>query len=76
MYSYVAEFIVFVLGRKKEVVSLLNDTYGYIEDVLSIENPDWEFSRSDVFHLACDKRHDGEENLCFLLRFAPTDTGV
>ena len=43
MYSYEAESIQSLLSaRKKKLASLFNFTYRYIDDVLSINNPDFE----------------------------------
>ena len=44
LYSYEAEFIQSLLstGRKKRLASQFNFTYRYIDDVLSINNPDLE----------------------------------
>ena len=43
LYSYEAEFIQSLLSAgKKRLASQFNFTYGYIDDVLSINNPDFE----------------------------------
>ena len=72
LYSYEAEFIQSLLSAgKKRLASQFNFTYRYIDDVLSINNP--ELSRSDVLPWAWDQRHDGERHFCFLLGFAPVN---
>ena len=50
LYSYEAEFIQFVLSAgRKLLVSQFNFIYKYIDEILSINNPDfWKLSRSDV----------------------------
>ena len=42
LYSYTAGFKVFGLYWKKQLASQLNITCRYIDDVLSINNPDFE----------------------------------
>ena len=43
LYSYEAEFIQSLLSTgKKKIASQFNFTYRYIDDVLSINNPDFE----------------------------------
>ena len=65
--------IVFAIGQK-ETASQVNFAYRNIDDVLSINNSDFEnLSRSDVSHWAWDQRHSGEEYFCFLLWFDPTN---
>ena len=74
LYSYEAEFIQSLLSAgKKRLASQFNFTYKYIDDVLSINKPDWELSQSDVSPWAWDQRHDGEQHFCFLLGFAPVN---
>ena len=42
LFSYEAEFIVFAINWKEKLASQLNFTYRYIDEVLSINNPDFE----------------------------------
>ena len=49
-----------------------NFTYPYIDDVLAINNPDFE-TRSDASTCAGVQRHDREQHFCFLLGQAPID---
>ena len=49
-YSYEAEFIQSLLSAgKKRLASQFNFTYGYIDDVLSINNPDLENYLSQMY---------------------------
>ena len=70
LYSYEAEFIQSLLSTgRKRLAFHFNFTYRYIDDVLSINNPDFENCRSDVSLWSWDQRHDGEQHVCFLLGF-------
>ena len=75
LYSYEAEFIQSLLSTgKKKIASQFNFTYRYIDDVFSINNPDFcELSGSNISRWAWDQRHDVEQHLCFLLGFTPVD---
>ena len=69
LYSYEAEFIQSLLSAgKKRLASQFNFTYRYIDDVLSINNPDFENYLGQMYPpWAWDQRHDGEQHFCFLL---------
>ena len=50
LYSYQTEFIQFLLfTRQKQLASQFNFTYRYFEDVLSINNPDFEEHPSKMY---------------------------
>ena len=50
LYSYEAEFIQSLLSTgKKQLASLFNLTYSFIDDVLSINNPEFENNLSRVY---------------------------
>ena len=72
LYSYEAEFIQSLLSAgKKQLESQFIFTYRYIDDVLSINNRDFENYLGQMYPLELEiKRHDGEQHLCFLLGFA------
>ena len=75
LYSYEAEFIQSLLSNgKKKLASQFNFTYRYIDDVLSINNPDFENYLVQMYPgWVWDQRHDGEQHLCFLLGFTPVN---
>ena len=75
LYSYEAEFINSLLSTgKKRLASQFNFTYRYIDDVLSINNPDFENYLGQMYPpWTCDQRHDGEQHFCFLLGFTPVN---
>ena len=74
LYSYEAEFIQSLLSTgKKNVASQFNFTYRYIDDVLSINKPDFDNYLGQMYPAELDQRHDGEQHLCFLLGFTPVD---
>ena len=73
LYSHEAEFIQSMLSTgKKKIAPQFNFTYRYIDDVLSINNPDFANYLGHMY-LAWDQRHDGEQHLYFLLGFTPVD---
>ena len=62
LYSYEAEFIQSLLSAgKKRLASQFNFTYRYIDDVLSINNPDFDNYLVRCIPWAWDQRHDGEQ---------------
>ena len=70
LYSYKAEFIQSLLSTgKKKLASQFNFTYRYIDDVLSINNPDFENYLGQMYPA------DLEQHLCFLPGFTPVDRG-
>ena len=75
LYSYETEFIQSLLSTgKKKLASQFNFTYRYIDDVLSINNPDFENYLGQMYPAELEiKGHDGEQHLCFLLGFTPVD---
>ena len=76
LYPYEAEFIQSLLSTgKKKIASQFNFTYRYIDDVLSINKPDFDnyLGQMYICRWAWDQRHDGEQHLCFLLGFTPVD---
>ena len=60
LHSYEAEFIQFLLSTgKKKLASQFNFTYRYIDDVLSINNPDFENFLGQMYPAELEiKRHD------------------
>ena len=58
---------------RKRLASQFNFTYRYIDDVLSINNPDFENYLGQMYPPELDQRHDGEQHICFLLGFTPVN---
>ena len=75
LYSYAAEFIQSLLSAgKKQLASQFNFTYRYIDDVLSINNLDFENTIwVRCIQLTLRKKHDGDQHLCLLVRFTPVN---
>ena len=73
LYSYEAEFIQSLVSTGwKRLASQYNITYNYIDDVLSISNPDFENYLGQMYPLKV-QRHDGERHFGFLLGFTPVN---
>ena len=72
LYSYEAEFIQSLLSAgKKRLASQFNFTYRYIDDVLSINNPDFENYLGQMYPPELEIKDTTESNhFCFLLGFA------
>ena len=63
LYSYEAEFIAFALGSGKiETASQFNFTYRYINDVLSINNPDFKNYLGQIFPTELEIKDMTESN--------------
>ena len=64
LYSYEAEFIQFLLstGKKKKIASQFNFTYRYIDDVLSIKNPDFENYLGQIYPTELEIKDMTESN--------------
>ena len=76
LYSYEADWIQSLLSTgKKKLSSQFNFTYRYIDDVLSINNPDFDIYLGQMYPVCWtwDQKHDREQHLCFLLGFTPVD---
>ena len=74
LYSYEAEFLQSLLPNgKKKLASQFNFTYRYIDDVLSINNPDFENYLGQMYPAELEIKDTTESNLCFLLGFTPVD---
>ena len=61
LYSYEAEFIVFALGWK-ETASQFNFTYRHIDDVLSINNPDFQNYLGQMYPAELEIKDTTESN--------------
>ena len=74
LYSYEADFIQGLLSTgKKKLAFQFNFTRRYIDDVLSINNPDFKIIWVRCISLNLRSKHDREQHLCFLLGFTPVD---
>ena len=74
LYSYEAEFIQPLLSiRKKKLASQFNFKYRYVDDVLSINNPDFDKYLVRCIPLSLRNRHDGDQDISFLFGFTPVD---
>ena len=75
MYSYEADFIQCLLStRKKKLASEFNFIYRYIDDELSINNPDFENYLGQISPADLEiKKHNRDQHFCFLLGFTPVD---
>ena len=63
LYSYEAEFTQFLLSTgKKRLASQFNFTYRYIDDVLSINNPDFENYLSQMYPPELEIKDTTESN--------------
>ena len=63
LYSYEAEFIQSLLSAgKKQLASRFNFTYRYIDDVLSINNPDFENYRGQMYPPELEIKDTTESN--------------
>ena len=70
LYSYEAEFIQSLLSTgRKQLASRFNFTYRYIDDVLSINNPEFENYLGQMYPVELDR----EQHFCFLPGFASVD---
>ena len=69
LYSHEADFIQSLLSTgKKQLASRFYLTYRYIDDVLPINNPEFEkLSGSDVSCWTWDQGHHSEHHFCFYL---------
>ena len=73
LYSYEADFIQSLLSTgKKHLASRLNLTYRYIDDVLSINNQEFENYLGQMYP-AEHQGHHREHDFCFLPRFTSVD---
>ena len=64
LYSYEAEFIqTFLSTGKKKIVSQFNFTYRYIDDVLSINNPDFENYLGQMYPAELEIKDTTESNI-------------
>ena len=73
LYSYEAEFIQSLLSTgRKRLAPQFNFTYRYIDDVLTINNPDFENYLGQMYppELRSKTR---EQHFCFLLGFTPVN---
>ena len=75
LYSYEADFIQSLLSTgKKHLASRFNLTYRYIDDVLSINNPEFENYLGQMYPAELEiKGHNREHHFCFLPRFTTVD---
>ena len=75
LYYYEAEFIQSLLSTgRKQLASRFNSTYRYIDDVLSINNPEFENYLGQMYPVETrDQRHDREQHFCFLPGFTSVD---
>ena len=72
LYSCEAEFIQSLLYTgKKTLASQFNFTFRYIDDVLSINNPDFENYLGKIIPLSLRSNTRWKQHLFFLLRFTP-----
>ena len=63
LYSYEADFIQSLLSTwKKKLASQFNFTYRYIDDVLSINNPDFENYLGQMYHAELEIKNTTERN--------------
>ena len=62
LYLYEAEFIVFALNWKEKIASQFNFTYRYIDDVLSINNPDFENYLGQMYPAELEIKDTTESN--------------
>ena len=67
---YIILFNLISVGRKR-FESQFYFTYRYIDDVLSINNPDLETNLGQMYTPEHEIRQDGEQQFCFLLGFTP-----
>ena len=74
-YMYIAEFMQSLLSAgKKRLASQFNFTYRYIDDVLSINNPDFENYLGQMYPPELEIKDTTEsKHFCFLLWFAPVN---
>ena len=62
-YSYEAEFIQALLStRRKQLASRFNFTYRYIDDVLSINNPEFENYLGQMYPVELEIKYTAESN--------------
>ena len=74
LYSYEADFVQFLLWTGKEHLAFwFNLTYRYMDDVLSLNNPDRTLSGPDVSCWTWDQGYHREHDFCFLPRFTSVD---
>ena len=63
LYSYEAEFIQsFLSTGRKQLASLFNFTYWYIDDVLSINNPEFEYYLGQMYPVELEIKNTTERN--------------
>ena len=74
LYSYEAEFIQSLLSTgRKQLASRFNFTYRYIDDVLSINNPEFEDYMGQMYPVELEIRHNREQHIYFLPEFTSVD---
>ena len=74
LYSYEAEFIQSLLSTcRKRLASQFNLTYRYIDDALSINNPDFENYLVQMYPPELEIKDTTEIHFCFLLGFIPVN---
>ena len=62
LYSYEADFIQSLLSTGKKLASQFNFTYRYIDDVLSINNPDFENYLGQMYPAELEIKNTTESN--------------
>ena len=74
LYSYEADFIQSLLSTgKKHLASRFDLTYSYIDDVLSINNPEFENYLGQMYPSELEIKDTREHHFCFLPRFSTVD---
>ena len=60
---------------RKQLASWFNFTYRYIDDVLSIDNPEFENYLGQMYpvELDRDQKHEREQHFCFIPGFTSVD---
>ena len=74
LHSYEAKFIQYLLPTGKNLASQFNFTYKHIDDVLSINNRDFDNYLGQMYLAVLEiKDKTANNTLCFLLGFTPVD---
>ena len=74
LYSYEADFIHSLLSTgRKQLAFRLNLTYRYIDDVLSIHNPEFEHYLGQMQTVELEIKHNREHHFCILPRLTSAD---
>ena len=76
LYSYEAEFIQSLLSTgRKQLASRFNFTYRYIDDVLSINNPEFENYLGQMYPVELEIKDttESKQHFCFLPGFTSVD---